>query len=356
MLIRSKELCFLISKNYFRDQKNLKHISKMVNPVLIVHGGAGDISDDRVLGKLKGMKIALRLAMPQLLKEAASPSTNALDAVEAAVRALEADENFNAGFGSCLNIEGNVELEASIMEGSKLRAGCVTLLHDLLHPISVARCVMEKSGHTFLGGESAQIFAKKHGFNEVLSGTLVTPQARLALAEFKKLSKTDENLANAPTELPVVNELNTFGEPGTVGAVAIDSEGNIAAATSTGGITGKVAGRIGDTPLLGCGTYADSLYGGVSTTGYGEAIMRFNLAQRIIQKIELQGKSAQEATSEVLSDMKKRVLGGCGAITIDAKGNVGIDWNSKRMGWAYVRDGSMHYGINHGEVLTEPFI
>lgn len=160
----------------------------------------------------------------------------------------------------------------------------------------------------------------------------------------------------APTELDAQKSINAErpGEPGTVGAVAIDCNGNIAVATSTGGITGKVAGRIGDTPLLGCGTYANNLYGGVSTTGHGETIMRFNLAQQIIAKIRYEQKTAQQATEEACNEMTKCLTGTGGAITIDAKGNIGMYWTSKRMAWGYIKGEKLVCGINHGEQFKEP--
>ncbi|XP_004520081.1 probable isoaspartyl peptidase/L-asparaginase CG7860 isoform X1 [Ceratitis capitata] len=330
---------------------------KMSTPMLLVHGGAGGISDARILGKANGMKLALKAGLPLLIPSEESGGIavgSALDAVEAAVRAMEEDENFNAGYGACLNSDGNVEVEASIMEGSQLRAGCVTLLHDIKYPITVARHVMEKTNHTFLGGASAQKFALQNGAVQLPQGSLVTPSACEALTQFKQQQSEGKDTTYAPTELD-----NTIkerpGEPGTVGAVAIDAKGNIAVATSTGGITGKVPGRIGDTPLLGCGTYADNKWGGVSTTGHGETIMRFNLAQKILANIRYCNMSAQEATEVACKEMTERLGGTGGAITIGPKGDIGISWTSKRMAWAYVRDNEFIYGIDHGKVLKEPF-
>ncbi|XP_036319188.1 probable isoaspartyl peptidase/L-asparaginase GA20639 [Rhagoletis pomonella] len=329
----------------------------MTTPMLLVHGGAGDISDARVPGKTKGMKLALKAGLPLLMpspKCGGIEAGSALDAVEAAVRAMEEDENFNAGYGACLNSDGNVEVEASIMEGSRLQAGCVTLLHDIKYPISVARCVMERTNHTFLGGESAQKFALANGAEQLPAGSLVTQSARDALKQFKQQQSEGKDTTYAPTELDKTIKERP-GEPGTVGAVAIDAKGNIAVATSTGGITGKVAGRIGDTPLLGCGTYADNKWGGVSTTGHGETIMRFNLAQKIIANIRYCNMSAQEATEVACKEMTERLGGTGGAITIGPTGDIGVAWTSKRMGWGYVRNNEYIYGIDHGKVLKEPF-
>ncbi|XP_023296606.2 probable isoaspartyl peptidase/L-asparaginase CG7860 [Lucilia cuprina] len=317
-----------------------------MEPILLIHGGAGNITDARVPGKLDGMKKALRSAKDYLWPSNGGEA-NVLDAVEAAVRAMETDPNFNAGYGACLNREQMAEVEASIMEGKELKAGCVTLLHDILHPISVARRVMEKTNHTFLGGSFAERFAKQEGFQQLQQGSLITTDARLALNEFNDLHAKGIDTTYARTEL------DAPGEPGTVGAVAIDSKGNIAVATSTGGITGKLPGRIGDTPLLGCGTYADNTLGGVSTTGHGETIMRFNLAQKILSKIQYEKKSAQEATEEACNEMTERLVGTGGAITIDAKGEIGIYWTSKRMAWAYTKGKDIVFGINHNEKFVE---
>ncbi|XP_075154631.1 putative isoaspartyl peptidase/L-asparaginase CG7860 [Haematobia irritans] len=325
-----------------------------IQPILLIHGGAGDITDARVPGKLEGMKKALRSAIEHLVPSNPEEEGNGLNAVEAAVRAMECDENFNAGYGSCLNLDGKAEVEASIMEGDKLRAGCVTLLHDIMHPISVARYVMQKTPHTFLGGAAAQKFALVHGFEQMADGSLVTDDARRALQEFKDRQAKGLDTIFARTELDAQQQQSTVGESGsTVGAVAIDANVNIAVATSTGGITGKVSGRIGDTPLLGCGTYADNKIAGVSTTGHGETIMRFNLAQKILSKIQYQNKNAQEATMEACNEMTERLTGTGGAITIDAKGNVGVYWTSKRMAYAYIKGNKLKYGINHNEEFEE---
>ncbi|XP_055912157.1 probable isoaspartyl peptidase/L-asparaginase GA20639 [Eupeodes corollae] len=316
-----------------------------MQPILIVQGGAGDITDSRVPGKLTGIKNSIRIGI-KILENGGS----ALDAVEQAVRSMELDENFNTGYGACLNTDGVAEVEASIMEGKNLKAGCVTLLHDIMHPISVARKVMEKTNHTFIGGEQAMNFARSQNFEVLPQGSLVTENAKLALEEFKESQAKGLDTIFSPTEL----DKKSVGELGeTVGAVAIDVNGNIAVATSTGGITGKIPGRIGDTPILGCGTYADNEIGGVSTTGHGETIMRYNLAQRILQGIALKGVSSQKATEDTIKEMTQRLIGTAGAITIDKKGDVGIYFSSKRMAWAYTQGNQLIYGINPGEILKE---
>lgn len=256
------------------------------------------------------------------------------------------------------------------MDGKTLKAGCCTLVEDINHPISLARLVMEKTVHRFLGGKGVMKFAREQNV-EILSppGQLVTDYAREALEEFKEQLQRGHDVTNAPTEIGKRDE----GGVGTVGAIAIDSQGNVAAATSTGGITGKLPGRIGDTPILGAGTYADNvstvvsllcrlanyynfrlqLSGAVSTTGYGETIMQFNVAQRIIQRMELLKEDAQTATERVLEDMTRRLTFTAGAITIDTSGKTGIYWTSEKMAWAYQKGDKIHSGIRRGTDCVE---
>ncbi|XP_020802655.1 probable isoaspartyl peptidase/L-asparaginase CG7860 [Drosophila serrata] len=342
----------------------------MPRPVLLIHGGAGDIPESRIIGKFLGIKQALRSAWHLLQpEENGGAGGSALDAVEAAVRSMELDENFNAGYGSCLNTNGQVEMEASLMEGRDLRAGCITLLRDVMHPITVARRLMEKQRHTFLGGDDAQELALATGSERLQPGALVTDGARYTLKEFQEqvaqgrdpfFARTEmaarEEKTPAPAPEPVavpVPKTDPSGE--TVGAVAMDAQGHIVAGTSTGGITGKWPGRIGDTPILGSGTYADNGRGGVSTTGHGETIMRYNLAQRILAAIEYKGLSAQAAVDQECREMTKRLGGTGGAIVVGHDGDLGIGFTSQRMAWGYVQDGTIFYGIEGKVVHQEPF-
>ncbi|XP_017016275.2 probable isoaspartyl peptidase/L-asparaginase CG7860 [Drosophila takahashii] len=323
----------------------------MPRPVLLIHGGAGDIPDSRVAGKFAGIKQALRSAWRDLN----AGEGTALDAVEAAVRSMELDENFNAGYGSCLTTDGQVEMEASLMEGRELRAGCITLLRDVKHPITVARRLMEKQRHTFLGGQAAQDLALSTGSERLPPGALITEGARYTLKEFQEQVSQGKDPFYARTELTEVTPKTTDPSGETVGAVAMDSAGQIAVGTSTGGITGKWPGRIGDTPILGSGTYADNCRGGVSTTGHGETIMRYNLAQRILAAIEYGGLSAQAAADKECREMTKRLGGTGGAIVVGHSGDLGIAFTSQRMAWGYVRDGTIFYGIEGRVVHQEPF-
>lgn len=250
----------------------------------------------------------------------------AMDAAEAAVKHMELDSNFNAGYGSVLTTDGTVEMEASFMDGKTLKAGCVSGVVDVMHPITVARRVMEKTPHNFLGFHGANKFIKQQEFELLKPGALVTDHAVSALEHWKEDQKSG-NLVFAKTEIGHGRSDKTE----TVGAVCLDQYGNIAVATSTGGITGKLAGRIGDTPILGAETYCDNRYGGCSTTGHGETIMKACLAFDVIKRIDYLGEDAQTATETACKNMTDRFIGTGGCITIDSKGKVGVSFTSKRM-------------------------
>ncbi|XP_049826433.1 isoaspartyl peptidase/L-asparaginase isoform X2 [Aethina tumida] len=307
-----------------------------MEPIVLVHGGAGDIPDSRIAMKTIGVKTSAKIGYDVLKK-----GGTVLDAVEAAVRFMEGDEAFNAGYGSVLNLEGEVEMDASIMEGKTLKAGAVTIVKDIANPISLARKVMEKTPHVLLAGAGANKFAKEQGIPTVPPGSLVTRYAIQALHDFAKTGEVR-------TEIGAKNS----GEVGTVGAVAIDSQGRLAAATSTGGINGKMVGRSSDTSIIGSGTYADDEVGAVSTTGHGETIAKYCLAHSIIKLME-SGKSADEATKEALEKMTARLKNTAGAITISRMGDVGIGFTSNRMSWAYQKGDKIYYGIEHNETHIE---
>lgn len=299
--------------------------------MILVHGGAGTISESSYPGKYRGSKQAVRLGY-----EVLSSGGSALDAVEMAVKSMELDENFNAGYGSVLTQNYTVEMDASIMDGATLNAGCVTLVKDIFHPITLARRVMDKTPHTFLGGDATKEFSITEGFKILEEGALVTEKSRAAVDAFLQGQLRDEMMSM-----------------GTVGAVAIDSLGNVAAATSTGGMTGKYVGRIGDTPLLGSGTYADNRYGAVSTTGYGEYIMRFTLAKDILSRMRFLGESAAEATERSLEEMVEVTGFTAGAITISKEGELGFNWSSLTMSFAYQKTPTeICYGVTKDHIET----
>ncbi|XP_049699461.2 probable isoaspartyl peptidase/L-asparaginase GA20639 isoform X1 [Helicoverpa armigera] len=338
--IHLKLICLIVYKAHTLSARCLgeRSVAEM-EPIIIVHGGAGDIPQSRVKGKLDGMKVAVTAGHECLMK-----GGSALDAVEAAVMTMEEDENFNAGYGSVLTLRGEVEMEASIMRGSDLNTGGVTLVKEFLHPISIAHKVLTDSPHSLLGGEGAKIFALEKGFKTIPSESLISEHAKKALQHFLEHGEFGR------TEIGPKDE----GGVGTVGAVAIDRNGHIAAATSTGGMSGKAVGRIGDTPQIGSGTYADDHIGAVSTTGHGESILRYCLAHSIIKLME-SGKDAQTATTIAVNGMTARLKNTAGAITLSKNGDVGIHFSSKRMSWAYVKDGHIFYGINPDEVLKEEY-
>jgi len=272
------------------------------SPSIIVHGGAGPIKDDSLAARLEGCKAAA-LAGWAILQQGGA----ALDAVEAAVVGLEDNPLFNPGTGSTLNSLGKIEMDAAIMEGHSLRAGAVAAVSGVKNPIKLARRVLEDGRHILLAGEGALLFARQIGFPEC------TPESLLVESEKKRWQS----------------------KHGTVGAVAFDSAGRLAVATSTGGIFNKLPGRVGDSPLIGCGTYADD-YGAASCTGQGEAIMRLVLAKSAVDFLhEAEDVEAQTAARLGIGDLEERLQSTGGIILIDRWGKIGYARNTSHMpvGW-----------------------
>jgi len=277
---------------------------------IIVHGGAGQLaSEDRAAACANGCLAAARLGHAIL-----AGGGSALDAVQAACSALEDDPLFNAGTGSCLNADGEVEMDAAIMEGTSLRAGGVGAVRSVKNPIFLARLVLERSPHVLLVGSGAERFARENGVDPHPSSLLVTERAleRWRMERAKLIEP----------------------KPGTVGAVAIDGAGRVAAATSTGGTSGKAAGRVGDSPLLGSGLYADDRAGAVSATGDGEAIMRVVLSKVVSDRMAA-GESASAATAAAIRELD-RVGGQGGVIAVDRRGGLGFALNAPRMSRASI--------------------
>ncbi|XP_065078490.1 probable isoaspartyl peptidase/L-asparaginase GA20639 [Ochlerotatus camptorhynchus] len=303
-----------------------------IEPIVLVHGGAGTIGEDRIPGKYRGSKLAARVGYQVLMSNG-----SVLDAVEEAVRIMESDSNFNAGYGSVLNYDGDVEMDASIMDGTTLNAGCVAGVRDVLHPITLARRVMDKTAHNFLAGQGLINFTHQEGI-EIMHppGQLVTQLSKDSLDKWKES-----------------NEKPSTGEGGTVGAVAIDKYGNIAAATSTGGLTGKLPGRVGDTPIIGAGTYADNLIGGISATGDGDTIMKVPLVYDILKRMEYLGDDMTKAAEDALDAMTERLGGTAGIIGLDTQGNVAIVCNTAQISWAYQRGNTLAYGVRKEEHIEE---
>ncbi|MGC9020076.1 MAG: isoaspartyl peptidase/L-asparaginase [Candidatus Methanodesulfokora sp.] len=282
---------------------------------IVVHGGAWSIPDDAVDDHIKGCREAAIRGYERL------KDGSAIDAVEEAVRYMEDDPTFDAGYGSFLNSEGEVELDALIVDGKSLRFGAVAGVKRIKNPISLARTVMEKTEHHMFVGEGAEKLAVKIGMKLCDNSELVHPRE---LERWRKGGIKD-----------------IFS---TVGAVAMDSDGNLAAAVSTGGTPMKLPGRVGDTPLIGCGAYADNLLGAAASTGYGEAIMRVVLAKKAVDLMEK--KSAPFAVKEALLIMKEKTGGLGGLIAVDSRGNIGFYHTTSRMAFAYIRNGDIRASVS----------
>jgi len=282
---------------------------------LVIHGGAGTIKQVNITpDKDAAIRAALDRALAAGSKILESGGAS-LDAVEAAVRVLEDDPNFNAGRGSVFTYNGHVELDASIMDGRTRAAGAVTGVTRTKNPISLARAVMEKSEHVFLSREGADEFSRRQGLDQVERDYFETDERRRQLEVFKNKK---------------VSALDIEYKFGTVGAVAVDSNGHVAAATSTGGMTGKRWGRIGDSPIIGAGTYADDRGCAVSGTGWGEYFIRVGVAHEICARMRMNGAAPQTAADDVMAEVK--ALGGDGGvILVTPKGDMVWSFNTAGM-------------------------
>ncbi|XP_057377341.1 isoaspartyl peptidase/L-asparaginase-like [Daphnia carinata] len=311
-----------------------------VEPVVVIHGGAWAIPENISDASRNGVKLAAKKSY-DILKHGGS----ALDAVEAAVVILEDEPVFDAGKGSCLNAAGLIEMDASIMDGTSLKAGAVAAVANISNPICLARMVMEQTDHCLLVGEGANMFANECNVPSVDPSSLVTEACLDEWQTFEKYKSAVDSLFN--------NQINALplGHD-TVGAVAMDANGRIAAATSTGGITGKRVGRVGDSPLIGSGTYAIDEIGGVSCTGHGESIIKICLAKHIICLME-SGMKAQEAVEQSLQLMNSRVKGAGGAICISASGEPAFHFTTERMAWAIAKADVLSWGLDPNECNIE---
>ncbi len=292
------------------------------NPVLVIHGGAWAIPDDMVEAHLRGVRNALAAGWQVL--EQGGP---ALDAIEEAVVIMEDDEIFDAGKGSFLNRDGKVQLDALIMEGATLRAGGVGCVERLRNPVRAARKILSESPHVYFVAEGAERFAAEHGIPLCKNEDLVIPRELERLREYQR-EEAGHGLAKHGNELFAPNISHD-----TVGAVALDRQGNIAAATSTGGTLNKAPGRLGDSSLIGCGCYADNLSAAASTTGWGEPIMKLVLAKWTADRVAA-GNLPEWAAQEAMNYLKQRLNGHGGIIVLNAQGQIGIAHNTPRMAWA----------------------
>jgi beta-aspartyl-peptidase (threonine type) len=300
-----------------------------MKPSLIVHGGASDIPDEDVAACKAGCSTALAAGWKIL-----SAGGSAIDAIEAAIMVLENDPVFDAGYGSHLNLDGHVECDAIVMDGQTLRAGAAAGLQRIKNPIRLARQILEKCPHMMLAGGGAERFATDSGL------ALCDPQELISEVERKAYlrCRTDEHAV----------EHHRGHLQGTVGAVAIDRDGHLFAATSTGGTCCKLPGRIGDSPLIGCGCYADAEAGGVSSTGYGEAIMKIVMAKTAVDFLrrpalhdERDSVLAQRAAQDAVNLLAARGKGTGGLILLDRSGTPAFAFNTPRMAYGYVApDGS----------------
>ena len=253
---------------------------------------------------------------------------SALDAVEEAVVIMEDDETFDAGRGSFLNRDGKVQLDALIMDGATLRAGGVGCVEHLRNPVRAARKILSESPHVYFVGEGAEKFAAQHGLPLCENEDLIIPR------EVERLREYQAKIPGHPSDLfaPEADDETTSHD--TVGAVALDRNGNIAAATSTGGTLNKAPGRLGDSSLIGCGCYADNLSAAASTTGWGEPIMKLVLAKWTVDRIAA-GNLPEWSAQEAMNYLKQRVNGHGGIIVLNPEGHIGIAHNTPRMAWAY---------------------
>jgi len=286
------------------------------DPVLLVHGGAWAIPDDMVEAHLNGVRGAIAAGW-QVLQQGGA----ALDAVEEAVVVMEDDETFDAGRGSFLNRDGKVQLDALIMDGATLRAGGVGCVERIANPVRAACKILSASPHVYFVAQGAEQFAAEHGIPLCKNEDLIIPREVERLREFQARAAEQ----NQDLFAPAISH-------DTVGAVALDRDGNIAAATSTGGTLNKAPGRLGDSSLIGCGCYADNRTAAASTTGWGEPIMKLVLAKWAADRVA-SGSLPEWIAAEAINYLESRVNGHGGIILLDARGRFGIAHNTPRMAW-----------------------
>jgi len=282
-------------------------VKDLIHPVIVVHGGAWFIPPVQREAFIAGCRQAALAGWAHLIDGA-----SALDAVEAAVRVLEDDPTFNAGRGSHFNRSGDVETDAIIMDGATLDLGAVASVQGVRNPVSLARLVMERSPHNFIVGAGAQAFAREMGV------PLVEPAAMMGTSRIAGWTPPEET--------------------DTVGAVALDASGNLAVAASTGGTADKWPGRVGDSPLAGCGAYADNAAGAASATGHGEKLMRIVISKTACDGLAA-GKPAQETADSVILLLHGRVGGYGGIILVNRHGHIGLAHNTPNMAYAYILPG-----------------
>ncbi|MGO1003222.1 isoaspartyl peptidase/L-asparaginase family protein [Lysobacter sp. CA196] len=317
--------------------------TKATKPVLVIHGGAGveraGLTPADETAARAALEAALRAGHAQL--KAGKP---ALDAVTAAITVLEDAPMFNAGRGAVFNHDGQNELDSAVMDGASLRAGAIAGVHRVKNPILLARTVMEKSKHVMMVGDGAEAFAREQGV------TLVDPSYFRTEKRWQQLQKALKEEASGKAH----TDLETAKHFGTVGAVALDADGRLAAGTSTGGMTNKRYGRVGDSPIIGAGTYANARCA-VSGTGWGEYYIRAVAAYDICARVQYAGQSIGEAAKAVINEAIPKAGGDGGAIALGADGRFALPFNTEGMyrGWIGA-DGVPHVAIYQDEALPDP--
>jgi beta-aspartyl-peptidase (threonine type) len=338
-----------------------------MQPVLLIHGGAWAMPDDAVAAHNTGIHAALTAGWAALHR-----GGTAVDAVEAAITVMEDDDTFDAGRGSFLTRDGRVQLDALLMSGSDLCAGGVACVERLRNPIQAARLVLEKSPHVYFVGTGAERFATQHGMRLIDNTELIVPRERQRLMDFQiaeaaghkdttfsgttttpgapDLSPVEIGVAaleaevkrTLPEELSLLDP--TLNSHDTVGAVALDQYGNLAAGTSTGGTLSKAPGRVGDSSLIGCGCYADNLSAAVSLTGWGEPIMKLVLGKWAVDRVA-SGATPQAAATEAIDYLYTRLGGHGGIILLGPDGSIGLAHNTPRMSWGLATAEGLQQGV-----------
>ena len=325
-----------------------------MTPILLIHGGAWAMPDNEVAAHERGIRNALDAGYAVLTR-----GGTAVEAVEAAVVVLEDDETFDAGRGSFLTRDGRVQLDALLMNGENLRTGGVACVERLPNPIRAARLVLEQSPHVYFVGTGAERFALQHGMRLCDNTDLVIAreQKRLYAAQQAELKgEADTTFSGATTGEPAefrAGAAKTLASDAlkshdTVGAVALDVHGNLAAGTSTGGTLNKAPGRVGDSSLIGCGCYADNLSAAVSLTGWGEPIMKLVLGKWAVDRVGA-GATPQQAASDAIAYLHRRLGGHGGVILLGPGGQIGLAHNTPRMAWGLATSEGKSLGVTRND-------
>lgn len=317
----------LIATSFISVSNNV--LSAEVPFAIAIHGGAGTIEKSKFTPKEEQ---AYRAKLTQAVEagyKVLEQGGESLDAITAAIQVMEQSTYFNAGRGAVYTYDGSHELDASIMDGRNRQAGAVAGVKHVESPINLARLVMDNSVHVMLSGQGAEEFAKEQGIPLIENNLFDTEHRYKALLKAKQ--KLDKAKATSKDYQAAHKALPNNYKMGTVGAVALDKNGNLAAGTSTGGMTAKRYGRIGDAPVIGAGTFAENESCAVSATGHGEYFIRYNVASDICARVKYQGKTITQAGDEVINGVLAPIGGTGGVIIVDTKGNISLPFNTSGM-------------------------